>query len=183
MSHQPYEDWILSTTPLDPKDQQSLNSHLQSCPQCDLLADGMEQVLDLFSSHPAPGPTSGFTQRWRKNYAEYHHKKQQRVMWIFSLSLLSLSVLIFTGLALLEFSTINWSFLLSQWIATISLVVIRGRQWLTFIDFLAESFPIIIPILSFIFWGLLASLFGLTVFWFTSIVNLFSPKNLGGTVR
>lgn len=65
MNHQPFEDWLLSDSPLAPADRRLLEAHLRECRACAALA---EVNLALQSARPV-SPPPGFVERFRQRLA------------------------------------------------------------------------------------------------------------------
>jgi hypothetical protein len=65
MEHQPFENWILSETPLTASQEIDLDVHLAICTHCRSIKDGMLSVEDLFRSATFESPSPGFSQRFK----------------------------------------------------------------------------------------------------------------------
>lgn len=66
MEHQPFENWILSETPLTSSQEVDLDSHLAICSHCREIKEGILSVEDLFRSATFESPSPGFAQRFKE---------------------------------------------------------------------------------------------------------------------
>jgi hypothetical protein len=183
MSHQPFETWLLSNQTLDTQQQQSLAAHLSECKQCNTLSRSLLELSTLFSDSQSATPAPGFTRRWHTRLSVYRQKRQHQNLWIFTLGLLGLASLIFMVLLLNDLNSFNWTYELSQIIASISRFAIRINQFMKIFNTLINSLPFLIPIIIIIGMGIFSSMIALIITWFISIINLYKPYHEGGTVR
>jgi len=65
MNHQPFENWLLSEETLTPKNERTLQDHLETCDQCRELQAAWNGVIDLFLDVPEVEPAPGFVNRWQ----------------------------------------------------------------------------------------------------------------------
>ena len=87
MDHRPFEDWLLDNQTLNTDQKHQLNTHLQACSSCSVLA---EVNLALKSAWVA-APAAGFTDRFQIRLSEKKLALRRRNIWGFTL--LTLSVL------------------------------------------------------------------------------------------
>ena len=145
MSHPPYETWLFTDEPLDENKQKQLNAHLFECQSCKDLSEAIVQVDDLLITADSPRPLPGFTQRWQIRMQFYHAQKQQKRIWFLTMGAFSAANIIFLILTLVNVTNFNWSYQLSQSIATISLFASRLRNIIFAAENLGRAFPILIP--------------------------------------
>jgi predicted anti-sigma-YlaC factor YlaD len=65
MSHQPFDNWLLSEEPLSVDDERTLREHLADCEHCRELEDAWLEVASLFAEVPEVDPAPGFVNRWQ----------------------------------------------------------------------------------------------------------------------
>lgn len=183
MSHQPFETWIFSDESLEPEQQTQLASHLSECEHCRTKSDNLSAIHSMFMSSTSPGPSPGFTQRWHARLSIHRQKRQQNRLWVFALSLLGLGSLIFLALILHSLMNMNWTFVISLFIANLSLFAARIRNFLNFVNSFVDAFPFLIPIIIIFGVGGLSVMTALIVTWFSSIIRLYQPDQEGVTVR
>ena len=90
MNHQPFEEWLLSHTQLDPGQTRELESHVRTCPHCAALLKTGKVLRDLRMASPA----SGFVARFETRLAAYQAAERQR-------RLLGLIFFVLSGVTLL----------------------------------------------------------------------------------
>lgn len=76
MDHRPYEDYLLDDQRLTPAQEQDLQNHLRTCPDCAALAHAN---LALRAA-PVAAPTKGFSQRFQTRLAaerQLQHRRAQ----------------------------------------------------------------------------------------------------------
>lgn len=99
-NHLPFEDWLFSDEPLNPRETLSLQEHLEDCPACSELSLAWHEVETRLKSAPVVGPAAGFTARWQTRLAAERLKKERRQ---------TLSILLFSiGGALLLLLFLAW---------------------------------------------------------------------------
>lgn len=182
MNHQPFETWIFSDQSLEQEQQTQLISHLSECVQCRTKSDNLAAIHSLFMSSTPPAPSPGFTQRWHTHLSNYRQKRQQSGLWVFALSLLGVGSLIFLALILHSLMNMNWTFVLSLFIANLSLFAARIRNFWNFINTFVDAFPFLIPIIIIFGVGGLSVMTALIVTWFSSIIRLYQPNQEGVTL-
>lgn len=183
MSHQPFETWILSEEALDKDQNASLQAHLAECESCHSLQTNWQQVHNTFSTSMSPDPQPGFSSRWHTRIAFDRQKRQQRRMWVLTLSMFALASLILIGLFLFNLINTTWPYIISQVIANISVMFAKVRRFWRVIDTLSSSFPALVPLLVLISTVIISSASVLILTWFSSMVRLFSPSHEGVTER
>ncbi len=83
MSHQPFETWILDHDrgTLSIEDRRELQAHLESCAQCQRLAQRWQAVRQELRARPMASPAPGFARRWQSGLAERKARAQRRQAW------------------------------------------------------------------------------------------------------
>jgi len=87
MDHRPFEDWLLDNQPLDMDQKRQLNTHLQACTSCTVLAEVNLAVKSVRVAKPA----AGFVERFQVRLAAKKQVLRRRNSWGFVV--LTLSVL------------------------------------------------------------------------------------------
>ena len=113
MSHELYENWLLSEPPLTLEQKEELNTHLQSCPQCRKLAAGWKGALQQISAVSMAEPAPGFSERWQNSLAERRQRKQKMTIRWLLLGLIFAAVISLTTLVLFLTNSIA---LLDWWV-------------------------------------------------------------------
>ncbi len=65
MSHDPYDEWLLTDEELTEEQRQELDAHLETCEECRQIASAWQAVETRLLSVPEAVPDPGFTQRWQ----------------------------------------------------------------------------------------------------------------------
>lgn len=159
MVHQPYEKWIVEQTLLNSEQQQSLEAHLQDCPQCQELNARIHTLDDLLMQAPMAEPAEGFVQRWQTALVEKRAKQQSRQVRRFFLSLLGAGLVTLGLMGFYIALTTSPVALIARLLENTSRVLINLDQVGGFFTFAFRSLP---PALSIGIWILLAS--GLCLF-------------------
>lgn len=81
MSHQPYETWILDHGALTNAEQRSLQSHIETCEQCQRLNRHWQAVRYELRARPVVSPAPGFSKRWQAGLAERRAREQRKQAW------------------------------------------------------------------------------------------------------
>jgi hypothetical protein len=159
MGHQPFETWLLDEEQLSSTQTQELTAHLESCPECTQLREGLEASILLLKSVPAVEPPAGFTERWKVSLVERRARQHRHQTRLFFLSSISGALVALGGLyAILRIANF-----------TIADVMVSGARVLTgLIGFFGQT-GIFLGInmrgpLPVIFWILISSGFCLLVF-------------------
>jgi hypothetical protein len=83
MEHQPFENWILSETPLTPTQALDLDGHIAICTHCRTIKEGMLSVEDLFRSATFESPSPGFAQRFKVMAAQREEDARRMQSYFF----------------------------------------------------------------------------------------------------
>ena len=81
MSHQPFENWILELDSLPMTDRRSLQSHLDTCQQCQRTLRKWQAAQRELRGRKMIAPAPGFTARWQSGLAERRLREQRRQAW------------------------------------------------------------------------------------------------------
>jgi hypothetical protein len=136
-------------------------------------------VEQSFQTAEAPQPRPGFTQRFQTRLSLFKQQRQQRRMWILTISIFALASLILSTLFILNWINTPLDYALGKLIAGFGLCVSRAAQVWTVLQNLTASFPLIIPIGIIFGVGLFSAMLTLIVTWFMSVIKLFKPNNQG----
>ena len=183
MSHQPFEKWILTDVPLDDTQQQALDAHLAECTSCHQLTHALTQINGLFANSAQPTISPGFTQRWHHRLSIDRQFRQQRNLWLFTLGLFVAAGLITLVLTFGNFYAFNWSYELSQFIASSSLLAARIAKFWNITNSFVRTLPFIIPVIFITGLALISTASGLVIAWFSSMIKLFQPTHKGVSVK
>jgi len=77
MKHQPFEEWLLSDTPLSPEQKRELDLHVRSCPYCAALVE----TSMVLRSVKTVAPVEGFTTRFQARLAARKLADKRRRVW------------------------------------------------------------------------------------------------------
>jgi cation transport ATPase len=122
-----------------------------------------------------PAPMTGFTSRWQTRLAFDRQKRQQRRMWIWTLSIFTLASLILVSLMLFNLINTTWPYLISQFIANLGVTIAKINRFRRVIESLSDSFPLMIPLMVIVATVVISSASVLILTWFSSMVRLFRP--------
>ncbi len=147
MSHELYENWLLSEPPLTSEQKEELTTHLQSCPQCRKLAAGWKGALQQISAVGMAEPAPGFSQRWQNSLAERRQRKHKMTIRWLLLGLIMAAVISLTTLALFLTNSIA---LLDWWVKSAASLE-RMSTWIKQAEMVFSSWfsgfpPIILPV-------------------------------------
>lgn len=81
MDHAPFEDWLLSGDALQPNEQEALDRHLETCPDCPKLARAWQEVHAEIRRAPQAAPALGFTNRFTARLEAAAVARQRRLTW------------------------------------------------------------------------------------------------------
>jgi anti-sigma factor RsiW len=179
MNHPSYETLLFTDKPLDDDQQKQLNAHLSECQSCKELSEAIMQVDELFVNADSPRPMEGFTQRWHYRMQLYHQQKQNKSIWFLTIGAFATANIIFLILTLLNVIHFNWSYQLSQSIATISLFAARLRNLFFAAQNLVRAFPVLIPFSIILAAGCLFATSILMGTGFVSMIKQFQSKSKG----
>jgi hypothetical protein len=176
MSHQPFENYLVSGTVLDAEQQHQLDLHLKDCEGCHSLSLALTGIDDLLSTSPSPVPAPGFTQRWQAQLVSRRQTHQNRNFWVLSLGMIALAALILLIIFLINIFQLNWAYELTQVIARISVIAGQTRHYFNLSRRLINTLPILIPLLALGFSGACLAASALIFTWYRTIIKLYSPK-------
>jgi hypothetical protein len=179
MSHQPFENWLLSEEKLDEEQEKALQTHLDECQQCQLISHSWSQVENLITTCPAPEPDPGFSLRWQQRLAFDQQKRQERRMWFLAIGLATLAMLIFLGLALVSLFSTSFSYEVSQIFANFARTAARISHFWDVILSVIKSYPLILPLLVILGMGGLSASITLMVTWLRSLIKFYQPAKEG----
>ena len=179
MSHQPYEKWIFSDEALPPDQGHALESHLETCKDCQQLDSALKDFNLEVHRQPAPMPAPGFTQRCLARLADVRQQRQRQRLWIFTLSLFALASLIILSLFVLNHSQFNFFYVFGNLVANFSQLAGRINKVLSLSRSVIRSVPILIPVLFTFGVGSLSATGVLIITWFSSIIKLYQPAKEG----
>ena len=95
MNHQPFEQWILDPRDLTAADRQTLDAHLETCPNCRQLQAKWLSLSEELDNTPMLAPRSGFSRRWQAGVAERQLRDQRRQAWRFFMAFSAVAAAIF----------------------------------------------------------------------------------------
>lgn len=179
MSHQPFEDWLFSGESLESQQEQSLQDHLNQCEQCQAISIALDQVNEVFISSPSPEPAEGFTQRWFDRLAIAQEQGQIKRTWTIILAFFTAATFITIAITLLNLNTLNWTYQLSQFIASFSLFAGKINQIWRFLRSLSGVFPLILPIMIILGFGFISLISVLFITWISSLIKIYKPVEEG----
>jgi anti-sigma factor RsiW len=180
MSHQPFEDRLLSRQELSADEASGLQAHLAECPACASLASALEAVEAQLRFADPVRPAPGFTGRWRSRLARSQARRKERQAWAVlafssSCALLLLAVIVVSFMA----APGNWAARglqsLAGWIADMSLAWSLAGAFV-------GSLPAPIPAVSGLGLALGGSvcLVGLAAAWFITVRRFAWTAHRGG---
>ena len=150
MSHEPYEEWLLSGEELTADQQQSLSAHLATCPDCANILNAWQAVDQAIRSSPQVEPEPGFSIRWKERLADRQAAQQRRLTWIALFVCLGGALLMIIGLALPEIHGLPSVFqILSTLIFTTAEAVVTLQTALAWVLSLLDGVPVFLTVL---FW-------------------------------
>ena len=176
MSHQPFENYLFLDEPLTDEQKQSLKTHLRDCERCYALAYALKELDTALLESPSPTPAPGFTHRWQTHLAAYRQTRQNRNLWLMTITLLGLAGLtMLITIMLCNLLHFNWAYEQTQAIARLSLFAAQARQFVFLLSPLKTILPILIPVLMLFGTAILVALSALVITWFNTIIKLYSP--------
>jgi hypothetical protein len=134
-NHLPFREWIRSGDPLTPEQNQSLQEHLRSCPECSQIQAALLEVQSLFQSSGMVAPAIGFADRWQQRLVFHRIKQQRQKAWVLFfvasfMAVLILSLISGRFLLILTSPTVILSSAVYLWTYTlIALEGIREIGW------------------------------------------------------
>jgi hypothetical protein len=164
MNHQPFEDWLLSETLIDPRQKLELDAHLRICPDCSALAETGKALRTVKKVSPAPG----FSARFQARLAVQKAAERRRRAW---------GAVLFTlgGLVMLMWITVPYlgSFLASPaaWITTL---IEWGVFLITTLQAMAQAGSVLLDVIpgfipAFMWMVFISALAGIGLLWSVSI--------------
>lgn len=179
MMHQPYEDWLLADPneePLTPQQAAALQEHLQSCAECEALANALREVEGQIRTASQVEPESGFTHRFQARL----EADRQRLLRRQSLALLGFSIggaiLLLGILALMVWPLLEMPSIVF-WIVVYRLAGIftYAQAAQDFFASFQNTFGAISPLWWVLFAGILSEL---AVLWIVSLRLLTKPRKV-----
>lgn len=167
MNHQPFEEWLLSEKPVDPRQRLELEAHLRVCRYCSALAETGTALRTVKMVSPAPG----FSARFQARLARQQALDRRRRRW-------GAVLFTFGGLAMLLWvlNPYLMAFLASpaSWIASL---VEWGIFLITTLQALAQACSVMLRVLPgvlppFALMIVLSALAGFGLLWSVSIWRL-----------
>jgi anti-sigma factor RsiW len=167
MNHQPFEEWLLTEKPLDPKERLELDSHLRICSHCIALAETGKALRTVKRVSPA----AGFAARFQNRLALQRAADRRRRAWgsvVFTLGgLVMLMWLMGPYLATFLASPATWIAAVMEW----------GIFLVTTLYAMAEASSVVMDVVPgflppFAWMVLLSAVAGVSLLWFVSIWRL-----------
>jgi hypothetical protein len=167
MNHQPFEEWLFTEKPLDPKERLELDSHLRVCSHCNALAETGKALRTVKRVSPA----AGFSTRFQNRLALQRATDRRRKAWgsvVFTLGgLVMLVWLLGPYLATFLASPATWITVVMEW----------GIFVITTLRAMAEAGSVVLDVVPgflppFAWMVLLSAVAGICLLWFVSIWRL-----------
>jgi len=178
MNHQPFENWIFDESNLTGEELHKLETHLDSCSDCQQLRQGLRSASALFQAAQMVPPVPGFTQRWQASLVERrlaHQRHQARILFL-ALAGTALLLLMLLALHILATSTpVQW--MVAGFQSTFSLF----STWNRIQDFILELISFIPPIVPIAFWVLFTG--GLSLLTLVWIISLWRISSQGASQK
>lgn len=138
MSHQPFETWILDQETLPMGDRRSLQTHIETCQQCQRIYRKWNAAQRELRAHRMIAPTAGFVTRWQSSLAERRAREQRKQAWRAFVAFLGAAVFILLVLVTYVMMTSSPSDWLAAFIHSAStsldffnLVAYVARTWIS----------------------------------------------------
>lgn len=144
MNHQPFETWILDNAELSCEDQQRLQDHLKSCPDCLQLCENWSLVSFTLTRAAPAAPRQGFTLRWKENLVAKRELQQKQIqkLLLFLTSGSLFTLLMFIIYLAVTISPINLVGSMLEGLAYLIVMVNRIQR----ISILLPALPRLIPV-------------------------------------
>lgn len=164
MNHQPFENWLLNETLIDPKQKLELDAHLRICSYCSALAETGKALLMVKKVSPA----AGFSARFQARLAMQKAAERRRRLW---------GAVLFTlgGLVMLMWIAAPYlgSFLASP-AAWITALIEWGVFLITTLQAMAQAGSVFLDVIpgfipAFMWMVLISALAGIGLLWSVSI--------------
>ncbi len=182
MSHQPYETYLFTNEPLTGEERERLERHLQECERCRALATALNNLDMVTFSSAHLSPATGFSQRWHTRLSAYRQERQIRNLWLMTLGLFALASLIILTVFLINLNQVNWSYELSQFIASFGLFTARVRRSYYFLRSIIKAASFLVPFLLIFGIGTVATTLAIIITWFNTLIRLYVPINQRGNL-
>ncbi|MEJ5201185.1 MAG: zf-HC2 domain-containing protein [Anaerolineales bacterium] len=165
MNHQPFETWIFDDSEPSYEEQQSLQNHLASCPDCCQLFENWQHIHVALKQTTLAAPRQGFTKRWKENLAARRAFQQQqtRRLLLFLITGSLLVLLAFIIYLATNISFVNMIGSLLEGLAYLIVIVNRIQR----ISVILPTLPRVIPLGLWILISTSASM--LSLLWVFSI--------------
>ena len=111
MSHQPFENWILEIETLPMDDRRSLQTHMETCQQCQRIYRKWHAAQHELRTRKIIAPAPGFAARWQSSLASRRAREQRRQAWrIFSafMATAMFVLLVLVGYVMMTSSPSDW---------------------------------------------------------------------------
>jgi hypothetical protein len=94
MSHQPFENWILTDTALSTQEQLALRTHIDSCESCTRLSTAWRSVERHLHQPVSVEPAPGFSRRWKlRQEAELKRRHRRQSLFLLTICLVGAAIL------------------------------------------------------------------------------------------
>lgn len=183
MSHQPYENWLLSDENLNEEQEKTLQAHLDECHQCQMISHSWTQVENLMMTSQAPEPATGFNLRFQQRLELDRQQRQQRKMWFLTLGLFGLASLIFLVLALFSLASTSFSYEISQLFASLARTAARVSHFMDVTHSVLQANPLLLLLLGVLGIGGASAALALIVTWLSSLIRFYQPVKEGVVER
>jgi len=177
LTHQPFEDWLLSEATLSLEENQALREHLQTCESCRKISTALQGVDHQLHKAPTFSPAPGFSQRWMARLVADQVKRKRRQTFLILLFSVGGAGLLFAivGLALIPYiefpmpAILAWVYRLVTMFSTVSSTV---NVITTVVTTVFEVVPLTLWI------GILVALASLSALWIVAFQQLTSPRRI-----
>lgn len=144
MSHQPFETWLLDDPgALSPAEDHALQKHLETCSQCQRLAQQWQAVRQDLTTRQMIGPAPGFSQRWLDGLAARRAREQRKQAWrVFGL-LMGTALLTFVALTAYLVATTTPA----EWLEALVWTISTSNAVIQYLTFLVQSWLSSIPVI------------------------------------
>lgn len=138
MSHQPFETWILDHETLPMEDRRSLQTHIETCQQCQRIYRKWNAAQRELRARKQIAPAPGFVTRWQSGLAERRAREQRKQAWRVFLGFVAAAMfilLVLVGYVMMTSSPSDWlaAFIhsASTSLGFFNLVTYLARTWLS----------------------------------------------------
>jgi predicted anti-sigma-YlaC factor YlaD len=178
MNHQPYENWIFAESDLSDEQLQELETHLNTCTECQQIRLDLRAASGLLQTAPMAAPVPGFAGRWQASLAERRalHQRQQTRRLLLALVGTALLLLLLLALHILATSTpVQW--VVAGFQTTFSLF----STWNRIQDILLGLIGFIPPVVPIALWVMFTG--GLSVLTLVWIISLWRISSQGASQK